>query len=303
MKEVYVFDRKTQILEKEQIYGLFFIKALYGDGIFSLIFKMLFLPLISRFAFFSYLYGFLQKTKKSRKKISPFIKKFKVDISEFECSIEKFSSFNDFFIRSLKKEARPINKEEDSIVLPADGRYLFYPSISEAKGFYVKGKKFDMLTLIQDHKLCEIYKQGSLVIGRLCPTDYHRFHFPCECLPSKAKLINGNFYSVNPIALRKKISIFCENKRMITKLQTKAFGKILFIEVGATCVASIKQTYIPKTLCMKGEEKGYFEFGGSSILMFFPPKKVHFDKDLLSFSSKQIEVKAQMGERFGTTAL
>ncbi len=299
MKEVYVFDRKTQNVEKEEIYGLFFLKILYGNGMFPLILKNLLLPMTSRFAFFSYFYGFLQKKKSSRKKIFPFIKRFKVNTDEFELPIKKFSSFNDFFIRKLKKESRPIAEGEDIIVLPADGRYLFYPSIHKANGFYVKGEKFNLLTLTQNKTLYDTYRKGSLVIGRLCPMDYHRFHFPCQCLPSKAKLINGRFYSVNPLALRKKISIFSKNKRMMTELQTKMFGKILFIEVGATCVASIQQTYTPQTLCMKGEEKGYFQFGGSSILMFFPPKKVSFDKDLLISSSKRIEVKAHMGEQFG----
>lgn len=299
MGDLQYFDRATNQIKSEQIYGKFFLEALYGNSFISQFFSLIVLPFIVQMAFFSKLYGKMQKRRRSRKKILPFIEKFHIDASEFLKPPEEFCSFNDFFIRRLKPSCRPIAKGDDIAVLPADGRFLFYPKIDEAEGCYVKGKKFDLRSLLQDDHLFDCYKEGSVVIGRLCPTDYHRFHFPFDCMPTEAKLIKGALYSVNPIAIRKYISIFHENKRMLTELETKIFGRVLFVEVGATFVGSIHQTYSPNTKCLKGEEKGYFEFGGSCILLFFPFGKVKFDETLIQISKKHIEVKAKMGEPFG----
>lgn len=301
MSGIQYLDRATGEVKQEKVYGKFFIDALYGSSPLSWFLSLFFLPLVSRIPLVSKLYGRAQKKPKSRAKIAPFIQAFGVDASEFAMPLEQFQSFNDFFIRKLKPSARPIAEGAEIAVLPADGRHLFYPSIGEAEGFFVKGKKFDLRALLQDEFLFDLYKRGSLVISRLCPTDYHRFHFPCECMPTKAQLINGPLYSVNPIALRRNIQILNENKRVLTQLKTKTFGNILFIEVGATCVGTIKQTYTPQTLFAKGQEKGYFEFGGSCILMLFAPGMIQFDEDLIASSKKQIEVKAHMGERFGQT--
>lgn len=299
MSDIYYLDRLTGKLKKEEIYGKFFIESLYGSSLLSAFFSFLVLPFVARFPFFSFLYGRKQKSEKSKKKIIPFIRMFKVDVTEFMKPVEAFTSFNDFFIRKLKPSSRPIEQGDHVAVFPADGRHLFYPSIREADGFFIKGKKFDLKRLLQDECLFDLYKKGSLVISRLCPTDYHRFHFPCTCIPTQSKLINGPLYSVNPIALRKNIMILNENKRVMTELKTDIFGKVLFIEVGATFVGSIKQTYKPETLYKKGEEKGHFEFGGSCVILLFAPGAILFDQDLIESSKKCIEVKAKMGERFG----
>ena len=299
MAEIIYKDRESGELKKEKVYGKFFLEAIYGNSLFSKLFSLLFLPLIANVPFFSKLYGKKQKSLKSRAKIRPFVETFGVDISESVTPIESFQSFNDFFIRKLKPQARPIAKGDDVAILPADGRYLVYPDVSTIEGFYVKDKKFDLRRLIQDEFLFEIYKRGSMMIARLCPTDYHRFHFPCECLTSKPKLINGPLYSVNPIALKRHINILNENKRMLTQLQTKQFGKILYIEVGATFVGAIKQTYTPQSLCKKGAEKGYFEFGGSCLIILFQPNSITFDQDLVDASLQYVETKAKFGTSLG----
>jgi phosphatidylserine decarboxylase len=299
MSEIVYRDRESGEQKKEKVYGKFFLEAVYGTSLLSKFFSLIALPLISNIPFFSKLYGKRQKSLKSRGKVRPFIENFHVDTQEFTESPESFQSFNDFFIRKLKPEVRPLAPGDEVAVLPADGRYLVYPDISVVEGFYVKEKKFDLHRLIQDEFLFELYKRGSMVIARLCPTDYHRFHFPCACLPSKAKLINGPLYSVNPIALREHISILNENKRMLTQLETQRFGKILYIEVGATFVGSIKQTYQPQTPQVKGGEKGYFEFGGSCLILLFQPNKILFDQDLVDASLEFVETKAKFGSSLG----
>lgn len=299
MSNVIYKDRESRELKKEKVYGKFFLEAVYGSSLLSKIFSLVVLPLISGIPFFSRLYGKKQKSPKSRIKIIPFIKSFDVDPSEFADPLESFGSFNDFFIRKLKPESRPIVPGDDTAILPADGRYLVYPDISAAEGFYVKEKKFDLRRLLQDEFLFEQYKLGSMVIARLCPTDYHRFHFPCACIPNKSKPIKGPLFSVNPIALRQHINILNENKRVLTTLETKPFGNVLFIEVGATFVGTIKQTYSPNQPVIKGEEKGYFEFGGSCLILLFQQNTISFAPDLVEASAEYVETKAKFGTLLG----
>jgi phosphatidylserine decarboxylase len=213
--------------------------------------------------------------------------------------VESFNSFNDFFIRKLKPEARPIAEGDLISILPADARYLFYQDLSQLDGFLVKGQRFCLKELLQDEALAGRYEGGSMVLARLCPTDYHRFHFPVDCIPGEPKLINGYLYSVNPIALKQNIDIFTMNKRVVTELETQHFGTIQFIEVGATNVGSINQTFTPHSPCYKGSEKGYFSFGASSLVLLFEPGCIVFDNDLIEATLHNIEMLGLMGQSMG----
>lgn len=292
-------DRKSRQEMTEKVYGKFYIDLLYGTSWFSKVLSSLVLPLFSHINFLSKLYGAIQKSRLSKKKIKPFIQKFHVDTSEFLDPVDSFQSFNDFFIRKLKPEARPIAPGNDIAVLPADGRYLVYENIQKVDGFFVKGKKFSLETLLKSSELAHKYAQGSMVIARLAPVDYHRFHFPVSCHPEEPQQINGPLFSVNPRALKKHVNILAENKRVITPLRTENFGPVLFIEVGATYVGSIHQTFIPHKLMVKGAEKGYFSFGGSSLILLFEPFCIEFDRDLIEASHRRIEVLGQMGQSLG----
>lgn len=300
MNIILYIDRLTKKKEKEKVYGGFFLELLYGKTFLSRCLSPLLLPLFSKIPFGSYLYGFLQKSRLSKRKIRPFIQKFKINTSEFLEPISAFSSFNDFFIRKLKKESRPFDAREHVAILPADARYLVFQHIDEMDGFWIKGKKLSLKQLLQNEPLARRYKKGAMAIARLCPTDYHRFHFPFDCTPTKAKLINGPLYSVNPIALKRNIKILSENKRMITTLQTSLFHQVLFIEVGATHVGTIKQTYKPDMSYKKGAEKGYFSFGGSCLILLFEPNTILFDQDLVEASLQKIEVRGLLGQSLGT---
>ncbi len=294
--DILYLDRITKEIQTEKVFGKAFLEASYGEGI-----TPFFLPLIAKYSFASRLYGAFQNTSFSKKKIKPFIEEFQVDPSEFLQKPDAFSSFNDFFVRKLLPSARPIAPGRDVAILPADGRYLVYPNIEEADGFVVKGKKFSLEELLVNKELADSYARGSMVIARLCPTDYHRFHFPCSCVPSVSNLLQGSLYSVNPLALRKKIEILSQNKREITFLQTANFGRVLFIEVGATFVGSIHQTYCPNEPYAKGDEKGYFSFGGSTLILLFEPDTIQFDQDLIDASFSKLEVKGLMGQSLGTS--
>lgn len=217
--------------------------------------------------------------------------------ADFLDSPSSYTSFNEFFFRKLKREARPIDSAP--IVFPADGRHLGFSDISKIDSFFVKGQTFDLPSLLGDPALAAKYAHGSLVLSRLCPVDYHRFHFPAAGIPSETHTITGPLFSVSPIALAKQLAYLWTNKRTLTQLQTEDFGTILILEIGATCVGSIHQTYTPNQPVEKGAEKGYFAFGGSSTITIFEAGKVTLAKDLLENTSKQIELYARIGSAMG----
>lgn len=298
-EEIHYIDRLTKKEEKEKVYGQIFIQMLYGKNLFARILSFFLLPLVARISFLSHLYGAFQKSRFSKYKIRPFIEVFKIDTEEFLDPISSFSSFNDFFIRKLKPECRPIANGQDIAVLPADARYLVYPNLLQTAGIWVKGEKFSVEELLGKETLAHKYEKGSCVLARLCPTDYHRFHFPVSGMAGVPKLIRGSLFSVNPLALKRNIHILTENKRMVTEIQTKNFGTILYIEVGATHVGSIHQTFTPNEPYAKGDEKGYFSFGGSCIILLFEPFRIQFDQDLVDASRRGIEVRGLLGQSLG----
>ena len=299
MTDITYVDRLTQKEEKEIVYGGVFIELLYGKGFFSRLISCVLLSFVVKSPLLSKIYGALQKSRWSRRKVKPFIRAFQIDPLEFVEPVEAFHSFNDFFIRKLKKEVRPFAEGKEVLIMPADARYLVFPNMAEADGFWVKGEKFSLRTLLQDDRLAERFEGGAMAMARLCPVDYHRFHFPCDNIPGDPRLINGPLYSVNPMALKHNIHIMSQNKRVITQLQSEVFGSILYIEIGATNVGSIHQTFTPRTPCAKGEEKGYFSFGGSCLILLFEPNRIVFDPDLIEVSERKIEVRGLLGQSLG----
>ena len=299
MDTIDYIDRKTGERCREKVYKGSYLRFLYGKKGWGRIFSPFLLPLVAVSPLFSRLYGYMQRLSISKRKVKPFIEKFHVDLSEFVEDPATFSSFNDFFIRKLKPEARPIDRAPDTAIIPADGRYLFIPNIERSDGFLVKGKKFDLHKFLQDDFLAQYYRRGSMVLARLCPSDYHRYHFPCDGVPLPSHAIDGNLYSVNPIALKNRINIFCENKRRYCIFDSQHFGKVTIVEVGATCVGSIHETYTPYQPYKKGDEMGYFSFGGSSLVLLFPPESIKFDPDLLKASQTHTEIRCLMGQSMG----
>ncbi len=297
MKPIFYIDRLTKQKKEEKIYGFTFLYLLYGRYPGSRFFNE-FLKYFVKFSLLSKGYGFFQKLSISRYKIKPFIKKFHINVSEFEKPTEAFTSFNDFFIRKLKKSVRPVESHPDAAVIPADGRYLFFQKISKNQGFYVKSARFSLEHFLQDRELAERYENGTMVIARLCPTDYHRYHFPCNCIPEKPRLINGYLQSVNLTSLHKNIHIFSENKRYLTPLNTEKFGLVTYCEIGATCVGSIHQTSSPGQWYPKGAEKGFFSFGGSSVILLFEPERISLAPDLLQ-APPYTEIFCRFGQLLG----
>jgi phosphatidylserine decarboxylase len=292
---IHFFNRYTQRLEQEQVYGAAWMRWTYCNP-----FGRLALEAFVKRPFFSRWYGWRMNRSVSRRKVLPFIRTYGLDIGEFAAPPTSFRSFNEFFYRRLKPEARPIDPDSDAVVFPADGRHLGFADASQIEGVFVKGQRFDLARLLGDTELARRYAGGPVVLSRLCPVDYHRFHFPLAGKPSETILLNGPLYSVNPIALRRKLAYLWENRRTLTLLKTERFGTVLLLEIGATNVGSIVQTFTPDQAVAKGDEKGYFQFGGSSTLLVFEPGRIRLADDLIENSLKQTELYARIGDRLGT---
>jgi len=288
------FHRYKKTVETEQVYGGDWLRWTYQTTL-----GRLSLSLLVKRAIVSRYYGWKMSLRSSANRILPFIVDYDLDVDEFAKKPLTFKSFNDFFYRALKPGARPIAPGDNVAVLPADGRHLAFQDIDSAAGFYAKGQKFSLESFLGDKELAAEFAGGSLLISRLCPVDYHRFHFPVSGLPAEPRLINGWLYSVSPIALRQNLAFLWENKRMITLVESPAFGRVAVCEIGATMVGSIFQTFTQNRVVAKGEEKGLFKFGGSCVVTIFKRGRIKLDDDLISHAAEGIEVYAKMGDRLG----
>ncbi|MGL4854629.1 MAG: archaetidylserine decarboxylase, partial [Lentisphaeria bacterium] len=184
------------------------------------------------------------------------------------------------------------SSDENELCSPADGRILVYPNVNENTLFPVKGAESRLADLCGEKM--DNFIGGDVAVVRLCPADYHRFHFPCDGKIIKHYKVKGQYHSVNPVALKEIDNVFVRNKREVTILESK-FGKIGYIEVGAFGVAGIEQTYSTVEV-NKMDEKGYFKFGGSTVVLLFEPGRIEFCQDLLDKSSDGIEVLVKVGQ-------
>lgn len=288
------YNRRTRTVETEQIYGEGWLRFAYENPV-----GRFFTTALVRRAILSRYYGWRMSRPYSSHRVLPFIVQYNLDTDEFAKSPFDFKHFNEFFSRALKKSARPISPIDSVATFPADGRHLCLQDIRAAEGFYVKGAKFTLEELLGDFDLAEQYDGGTMIISRLCPVDYHRFHFATAGIPGEPRLINGWLYSVNPIALRRNVRYLVENKRYVTEITSSPFGKVVQVEVGATMVGSVVHTYVPGRRVEKGEEKGLFKFGGSCVITLFRRGSIKLDEDLVAQTNLGLETYARMGERMG----
>jgi phosphatidylserine decarboxylase len=285
-------DRQTGALIREKPPAEGIIKFLY-DHPFG---KTAILPVAKR-KFISELYGRRMNKPSSVKKIQTFVDQLDIDMTESLKTVSEFSSFNDFFFRKLKPGSRPIG---EGFVSPGDGKLIAFERIADLRRFFVKGREFTLLEFLNDKQLAAQFAKASLLILRLAPNDYHRFHFPYAGIPQEIHRIRGSYCSVSPYALFSNFTrVFCENKREYCILKTQDKGDILLAPVGATMVGSIIETYTPGQPVGKGQEMGYFAFGGSSIVMLVDRKKIKIDGDILENTQKRLETAVKMGEKIG----
>ena len=229
----------------------------------------------------------------SAREIQGFINFHQLDMSEVLKPVEEFKNFNEFFYRELKPEARPCSARTNPkiIVSPADCRSVVFNNMDTATKIWVKGRDFTVERLLgnaypQDAKR---YVNGSMGIFRLAPQDYHRFHVPVDGVIDKPKLIEGEYYTVNPMAIRSALDVYSENIRFVVPIDSVSHGRVMVVCVGAMMVGSTVITRKPGEEVHRAEELGYFKFGGSTILVLFEPGAMQFDDDLVDNSNGALE--------------
>lgn len=289
-----VFNRKTKEYELENVAGKKYIDWSYTSPV-----GKKFTEIFIKKKVFSKVYGSFCDSPRSKKKISSFVESFNIDMSISEKGLNDFKNFNDFFTRKLKPSARPIDKSNHTLVSPGDGRLTVLNNIDLDEIVQIKGLTYSLKELINNENISNMYDGGTCLILRLCPLDYHRFHFIDNGICGDTTKIKGSYYSVNPVALNNIPKLFCQNKREWCVFHSENFGDIIHIEVGATCVGTIIQTYTPNAPIKKGDEKGYFKFGGSTTILFFKKDAVEIDEDIVYQSSLGYETQVLMGETIG----
>lgn len=235
----------------------------------------------------------------SKRKIHPFIAKHEVKLQDFVVPFLGYSSFNDFFIRRLIPGIRPIDGRPRSIISPADCKVLAYQALTQELLFFVKYLPFTLKTFLVDQQLATTYDGGSMLIFRLAPYDYHRFHMPVDGKIGKIIEVSGLYHSVNPLVYKRGICSLVTNKRVIIPLHTKNSGTILMIPVGALAVGKIELTCSEGDALGKGDEVGYFEFGGSTVVVLCPPGFMKIDEVLVDHTNHGFETAITVGKKVG----
>lgn len=245
----------------------------------------------------SKLVGRFMDTGLSRIMINPFIKKNDIDISV--CQKNEFDSYNDFFKRKLVPGARTIDMTDEGFVSPCDSRLTVYDiEDTERQTFNIKDSEYTVASLLRDKKLARHYRGGKLWLFRLCVDDYHRYIYNVSGKQSDVRRIEGLYHTVNPIA-SEYYDIYKENTREYCLIRTQDAGTIIDMEVGALLVGRIVNRYVDSTDVRRGEEKGYFEFGGSTIILLIQKDKVAPLDRIVENSRKDIETRVRQGELVG----
>ena len=229
----------------------------------------------------------------SASQIKDFINFHQLDMSEVLMPLENFRTFNEFFYRALKPDARPCSAPDEPkiVVSPADCRSVVFDRLSDATSIWVKGREFSIERLLGNAYPDDAarYRNGSLGVFRLAPQDYHRFHIPVDGIMGEPKTIEGEYYTVNPMAIRSALDVYGENVRILVPIDSVEHGRVMVVCVGAMMVGSTVITRKAGEKVSRAEELGYFKFGGSTILVLFENGKVNFDKDLAENSKCALE--------------
>ena len=281
-----IYNRKKDIYEETAQYGGNLLNILYNHPLGRLLIKIVIHPVFSR------INGWYNSTVFSKKKIQPFIQDYAICMDDFE--LAEYKSFNDFFTRRIKEGKRQIDFTPESLVSVADSKLMLYP-IEQNNLIQIKGVEYTLSELVGNKINLDSFEGGYCMVFRLTMDDYHRYMYMDNGKLLKQYKIKGRLHTVSSIS--KEHKIYRENTRVVNLLQTQNFGEVICIEVGALLVGKIINH--PVTDFKRGMEKGYFELGGSTIIMLFKKDCVQVDEDIVNICSDEIEVKVLMGEKIG----
>ena len=279
-----IYDRKTGTYEEIVQYGAGKLDFLYNNPVGRIFLGIAVSPFVSN------IYASKNAKKSSVNKIPAFIKEHNIDMSDFED--REYKSFTDFFTRKIRYGKRPVDMTPGALISPADSKLLVY-EIEKDTSMRIKGRTYTVDEILADAENAKEFAGGYALVFRLTVDDYHRFCYPDKgCLISK-RFIKGKLHTVSPVSKNHKI--YMENTRLVNLLKTEKFGTIAYIEVGAMLIGRIVDN--GTDVFEKGQEKGYFEPGGSTVILLV--KNVEIDKDIMEQSASGIETKVRYGERIG----
>jgi len=288
---IVIWNRREGRYENENVYNGGILRWAYGSSAWGAAFREV--VLVRRW--FSHLYGWLHERPRSQRKIAPFIQQYRIPSDEFEPG--PYRSFNDYFIRSFRPGMRRFDPDADRLCAFAEGRYLAFPTLSSGVQVPVKGVQMDLDTLL-GADAARSFHGGPCLIARLAPVDYHRFHFPDDGDKGASWRLGGRLDSVHPYALRRRPRVLLENERHVTLLESANFGRLACVEVGAMGVGRIVQTHAAPSFA-RGEEKGYFLFGGSTVILVGQPGTFTLDDELVRQTELGFETFVRLGEPVG----
>lgn len=293
------YNSHSQTLECENVYGGGAVRFLYATRIGRWVES-----LIARNALFSSIYGWFQNRTFSRRKIAPFVRRMGIDLADFQIPAGGYPNFNSFFIRKFREGVRPFESSPHVLPAFAEARYLGWKSLSNTQTFPVKGRDLSARELLGDApnaaRWSAKFEGGPLLLARLCPVDYHRYHYPVAGRTVAHWDLRGHYHSVNPWALRALGAVFSENARRVAILETPEWGYLAMIEVGATGVGRIVQTHDEENPFGRGDEKGYFLFGGSTVILLGEPERWAPAPMILQHTEQKREVWLPLGTAAGT---
>jgi phosphatidylserine decarboxylase len=285
---VQVYDRKRGIVYDEPQYGERRLHLLYETTLGRLLLGAIFAR-----RWYSSLNAIRDKSSYSVRKIQPLVDRFGIDMSEYP--EQSYASYDSFITRKIDPAKRPIDDNPNALIAVADSGLLAYSVTSDGR-IAVKQSSYTITELLRDRDLAATYNEGTCLVFRLGTEDYHRYCFADDGEVIRTNSINGVLHSVQPIS-SKRYKAFSENHREYSVIETANFGTVVTVEVGALLVGKIHNHDV--TSCRRGQEKGYFSLGGSSILVLLKPGTVTIDSDITEYSLKQIETKVRLGEKVG----
>ncbi|UAA37496.1 phosphatidylserine decarboxylase [Paraneptunicella aestuarii] len=223
------------------------------------------------------------------------IEKYQIDLNEFDIEESDIGSYRDFFLRKFNQGARPFNDDKDTFSAFAEGFYLGYKNTHEDIRFPVKGGYLSAEQILENDEISKRFMGGPVLVCRLSPIDYHWFHFPFDGQLTDAYHRKGKVHAVNLVALRHKQDIFCTNERQVNLLYSEDFGHLAYVEVGAMGVGRIHQTFNAPSF-QRGQEKGYFDFGASTIIVFGEKGRWEPSADIIEHTANERETKVKLGQ-------
>jgi phosphatidylserine decarboxylase len=289
-----VYDRKSRSVIEEKVYGDFFVNLAYGSKAGAAFVSS---KLVQKAL--SHLIGAFLNSKSSAQNIPSFIERYDIEMSDYIVPSGGYKSFNEFFIRAFRNGARNFPLDPSALPSPVEGRLSVFPIHGIDAPLAIKGEVLSVPRLLNSEVEAEKYIGGHALVFRLCPVDYHRFHFPDNGLASASTRLGGGLHSVNPLAQLRVPDVFLSNERRLCFFQSENFGRIAYIEVGALGVGKIVLTFGKNPRVARGQEKGYFSFGASTVILLLEPGKVVIDPDIIDKTKEGLESLVRLGETLG----